>query len=233
LIENSETNKKVYMKKYSVFLFFILLFALFSCNEMSNSSKQTTMAVDSKQEFSKGTFGYDLNFLKKYHKDLVLLEEEGTGAKVIVLPAYQGRVMTSSAQGNEGISFGWVNHEFIAAEKAVEHFNVFGGEERFWMGPEGGQFSIYFKKSILLCFLNMSNARVLDIGGLEIPHVFFSLFSKITFGSDPFSHKLDIIVYKMPSGIALFFKIALYPYALKIESHGIIKGYPSFVETDT
>ena len=86
------------MKKYSVFLFFILLFALLSCNEMSNSSKQTTMAVDSQLKFTKGTFGYDLDFLKKYHKDLVLLEEEGTGAKVIVLPAYQGRVMTSSAQ---------------------------------------------------------------------------------------------------------------------------------------
>jgi len=150
------------MKKYSVFLFFIFCIALLSCNETSNSSNQTTMAVDSQQEFKKGTFGYDLSFLKKYHKDLVLLEEEGTGAKVIVLPAYQGRVMTSSAQGNEGISFGWVNHDFIAAEKAVEHFNVFGGEERFWMGPEGGQFSIYFKKGVEFTFDNWFVPKEID-----------------------------------------------------------------------
>jgi hypothetical protein len=24
--------------------------------------------------------------------------------------------------------------------------NVFGGEDRFWLGPEGGQYSLYFKK---------------------------------------------------------------------------------------
>ena len=23
--------------------------------------------------------------------------------------------------------------------------NVFGGEDRFWLGPEGGQFALYFK----------------------------------------------------------------------------------------
>ena len=23
--------------------------------------------------------------------------------------------------------------------------NVFGGEDRFWLGPEGGQYSLYFK----------------------------------------------------------------------------------------
>ena len=28
----------------------------------------------------------------------------------------------------------------------MPHINVFGGEDRFWLGPEGGQFSIFFKK---------------------------------------------------------------------------------------
>ena len=138
------------MKKYSVFLFFILLFALLSCNEMSNSSKQTTMAVDSQQEFTKGTFGYDLDFLKKYHKDLVLLEEEGTGAKVIVLPAYQGRVMTSSAQGNEGISFGWVNHEFIAAEKLLSISMYLVGKNVFGWDLKVDSFQSILKRELIL-----------------------------------------------------------------------------------
>ena len=29
---------------------------------------------------------------------------------------------------------------------AKEHVNVFGGEDRFWLGPEGGQYSIFFVK---------------------------------------------------------------------------------------
>ena len=83
-----------------------------------------------------GTFGYDLEFLRKHHKDLVLLENGD--ARLIVLPAYQGRIMTSTAEGNAGASFGWLNHELIASGKFTEHFSAFGGEERFWLGPEGG-----------------------------------------------------------------------------------------------
>lgn len=98
-------------------------------------------------ECIKGTFGYDLQFLKKYHKDLILLADESdASAQIIILPAYQGRVMTSTAEGEGGMSFGWINYELIDSNREEEHFHAFGGEERFWLGPEGGQFSIYFKK---------------------------------------------------------------------------------------
>jgi hypothetical protein len=33
----------------------------------------------------------------------------------------------------------------ISAGEKKKQFNPVGGEERFWMGPEGGQYSIYFK----------------------------------------------------------------------------------------
>ena len=98
-------------------------------------------------EHRKGTFGFDLQFLKQYHKDLILLcDESDAGAQIIILPAYQGRVMTSTADGNGGMSFGWINYDLIDSNKEEEHFHAFGGEERFWLGPEGGQFSIFFKK---------------------------------------------------------------------------------------
>ncbi len=98
-------------------------------------------------ENRKGTFGFDLQFLKQYHKDLILLgDESDSGAQIIILPAYQGRVMTSTADGNGGMSFGWINYDLIDSNKEEEHFHAFGGEERFWLGPEGGQFSIFFKK---------------------------------------------------------------------------------------
>src|SRR4029077_15694635 len=54
--------------------------------------------------------------------------------------------MTSSAEGDSGQSFGWINRELIASGKTQPHINARGGEDRFWLGPEGGQFSIFFAK---------------------------------------------------------------------------------------
>ena len=112
--------------------------------------------------YAKGTFGYDLDFLKEQHKDLVLLSDDSSKAQLIVLPAYQGRVMTSTAAGNEGSSFGWINYDLIASGKKAEHIHAFGGEERFWLGPEGGQFSIYFKKGIEFTYDNWLVPKEID-----------------------------------------------------------------------
>ena len=92
---------------------------------------------------SAANFGEDLKFLKK-HTDVIVLTDKAGAAKVAVVPAWQGRVMTSTAGGDDGLSFGWINREHIASGKLTPHINVFGGEDRFWLGPEGGQFSIFF-----------------------------------------------------------------------------------------
>lgn len=89
------------------------------------------------------SFREDVEFLSKHVEVIVLKSEDGL-AQVAVAPAYQGRVMTSTAAGPDGQSFGWINRELIASGKIEPHINVFGGEDRFWMGPEGGQFSIFF-----------------------------------------------------------------------------------------
>ncbi len=92
-------------------------------------------------------FGDDLKFLNQ-HVDVVVLRDKSSQAQVIVVPAWQGRVMTSTARGASGDSFGWVNRKLIASGKKEPHINVFGGEDRFWLGPEGGQFSIFFAKDV-------------------------------------------------------------------------------------
>ena len=89
------------------------------------------------------TFGEDVEFLKKY-TDVFTLSDESGEVQVAVVPAYQGRIMTSTAGGSEGLSFGWLNYELISSGKFQEHINVFGGEDRIWFGPEGGQYSIFF-----------------------------------------------------------------------------------------
>jgi hypothetical protein len=94
---------------------------------------------------SAANFGEDIAFLKQ-HTDVIVLTNKESGAKVAVVPAWQGRVMTSSADGDSGLSFGWINRELIASGKTQPHINARGGEDRFWLGPEGGQFSIFFAK---------------------------------------------------------------------------------------
>lgn len=93
----------------------------------------------------KGTFGYDLSFLQKYDS-LVVLSDASKKAQVIVSPRMQGRIMTSTATGKYGKSYGWINYELIASRQYEPHINVFGGEDRFWLGPEGGQYAVFFKK---------------------------------------------------------------------------------------
>jgi len=88
-------------------------------------------------------FSKDVAFLEK-HVDVIMLSSDESLAKVAVVPQYQGRVMTSTANGEE--SYGWLNYEAIASNEIQPHINVYGGEERFWMGPEGGQFAIFFKE---------------------------------------------------------------------------------------
>ena len=53
--------------------------------------------------------------------------------------------MTSTTGGDKAPSFGWLGREAIASGTYQPHMNVFGGEDRFWLGPEGGQYALYFK----------------------------------------------------------------------------------------
>ena len=87
-----------------------------------------------------------------YAQDLALLQgatdviELSNGdAAVIIAPAFQGRVMTTTLAGAAGASFGWLNEEAITGDQADPLFNNYGGEDRFWLGPEAGQFGLWFQ----------------------------------------------------------------------------------------
>jgi hypothetical protein len=107
------------------------------------------------------SFGDDIAFLKS-HTDLIVLSDKQGVAKVAVSSAWQGRVMTSTAGADAGPSFGWINRELIDSGKIQQHINVFGGEDRFWMGPEGGQFSIFFAKGTKFEFADWFTPAVMD-----------------------------------------------------------------------
>lgn len=123
-----------------------LLF-IFSCGPSAGpASVSDEPAADSLDVPAAGTYGYDFHFLKKFESGLVELNSADRRSRVLVSPKYQGRVMTSTALGAGGASFGWINHELIGTGTFKNQFNPVGGEERFWLGPEGGPFALYFKK---------------------------------------------------------------------------------------
>lgn len=126
------------------------------------------MNSDTSEVFSAGTYGYDLAFLKAHNIDFVELKDNSSNASVVIIPQLQGRVMTSSADGNQGKSFGWINYKLIESGKVSGQFNPYGGEERFWMGPEGGPFSIYFPQGKEQIFANWLVPPVLDTEAYEV-----------------------------------------------------------------
>ena len=126
----------------------------FSC-----TSNQKSKSTETMKTYEKGTYGYDLQFLQKHKKPVEL---KNGNARVLISPEYQGRVMTSTSNGDTGKSYGWINHDLIASGEIKKHINPVGGEERFWLGPEGGQFSIYFKPGSSFEYVNWQTPACID-----------------------------------------------------------------------
>ncbi len=132
------------------------LMAIAACSP-SASDQEGSRA--SQQE---GTFGYDVAFVQQYDPQAVVLHSQDQKAGVLVSPKFQGKVFTSTAEGDEGFSYGWINYDLIASEEKVAHMNGYGGEDRFWIGPEGGQFSVFFKPGVEMVFDNWYTPAAID-----------------------------------------------------------------------
>lgn len=101
-------------------------------------------------------------------KKTKLVELVAGDARVMIAPEWQGRVMTSTCAGPEGTSFGFVNHGFINAGKLDARFNNYGGEERFWLSPEGGPFSLWFKPGVEQVLANWHTAPAMNEGAWKV-----------------------------------------------------------------
>lgn len=118
------------------------------------------------------TYEDDVSFLRQHTEVVELVFGP---ARVAIAPAYQARVMTSTAAGLKSGGFGWINPEVIAAgikpesERAglAKHIHVFGGEERLWFGPEGGPFSLFFPAKVPQIFENWKTPAAIDTEPFE------------------------------------------------------------------
>lgn len=145
-------------KLFNYLLIIILLGTAFSCRQEKNKHIM-------------GTYGYDKDFLRNNNVDFIELKSPDNQSRLLIVQGYQGRVMTSTAGGEDGKSYGWINYKFIEAGRRDPQFNVYGGEERFWLGPEGGPYSIYFKPGDKQIYENWSVPEVIDTEAYNIEHL--------------------------------------------------------------
>jgi hypothetical protein len=142
----------------------VLIILLASCNGneqvKKNNLKEKAMTTDSTKQY-----GFNRDFLKKH---TTVIELKNAGSAIALVPAWQARVMTSTSEGDSGFSFGWINRELIASGKLLPHINAFGGEERLWLGPEGGQFSLFFNKGKNFTYENWQTPAFIDTDPFQL-----------------------------------------------------------------
>jgi hypothetical protein len=112
-----------------------------------------------------GSFGDDVGFLER-HSDLVVLARGES--KIAVAPAYQGRVMTSTSAGDGGRSYGFIHRPVIESGERQPHITVVGGEDRFWLGPEAGQYALYFEPDAPFDLAHWQVPEPIDWGAWDV-----------------------------------------------------------------
>jgi len=168
----------------------IASFVLASCTGSDQvkkfKQKEKTMASDSTKQY-----GYNRDFLKKHTN---VIELKNASSAITLVPDWQGRVMTSTAEGDAGFSFGWINRKLIASGKILPHINAYGGEERLWLGPEGGQYSIFFSKGKSFVFEEWQTPPFLDTTPYEL---ISSTDSSTLFASDIVTENYSGTLFKL------------------------------------
>ena len=164
-------------------LIFVGLILVVSCTgsgqKQKDNQKINKMITDSTKQY-----GYNRDFLKKYTR---ILELKNGNSAITLVPAWQGRVMTSTSEGDSGFSFGWINHDLISSGKVLPHINAYGGEERLWLGPEGGQFSIFFPGNKEFVYENWQTPAFIDTEPFDI--------KETTDSSALFTREINLVNY--------------------------------------
>jgi hypothetical protein len=151
------------MRQIAVVMALVLVLAAVGCS-MLQTTNSKYLSIN---EVRSGKFGDDVALLEK-HGGVILLSDPAGQSQVAVVPAFQGRVMTSTVEGSEGLSFGWINCDLLRSGANLQHINPYGGEDRFWMGPEGGQYSIFFTKDAPFDLKHWFTPAVLDTKPFDV-----------------------------------------------------------------
>ncbi len=111
----------------------------------------------------------DLDLLTDYTHVIELTDSTGE-ARIAVTPDFQGKVMTSTATGLDGISNGWIDRKQMRADD-WPNGGAYGGEDRLWIGPLGGQLSFYYQRIKPLSDQNWLVPAPLRTGSYDVTRV--------------------------------------------------------------
>lgn len=138
----------------------------------------------------------DKAFLLKNKVNVIELYDSLGQARLLIAPGMQARVLTSTATGKNGYSYGFINYALIKLGQLQKQINAYGGEERFWLGPEGGNFSLYFKPNVEQKFENWIVPRVIDTDGYNCVYISASKakFTKQSTLTNCANTKLEILI---------------------------------------
>lgn len=164
-------------------MFLPLSILIFSGVFHLNGDQYTSIGHDKPlfaDSITKFRYSSDLLFLNNH---TVVYELVDNDARIIVVPEFQGRVMTSTSKGVNGNSYGWINYKFIENNEINIYANPYGGEERIWLGPEGSNYSLFFKSDSIWCVpgaLDREPFHVIDFNTKSINlNTTFSLINRI------------------------------------------------------
>jgi len=127
------------------------------CLLLLTFSHQQNVAADSPPSFG------EIVALARQASPVVVLQSADDKSQVLVAPTRQGRVLTSTAAGNQGLSYGWVDLRALANATKDP-----GGEDRLWLGPMGTQYSLFFAPGIPFVEANWRVPPCLATGGMPV-----------------------------------------------------------------
>lgn len=88
--------------------------------------------------------------------------KNGRGAVTLVVPELQGRVLATWL-GEELVTY--LNINDLAEPETARVFNNYGGQDRFWIGPEAGEFGFFMKEGMPSAGEHWRAPRDLNLGG--------------------------------------------------------------------
>lgn len=89
----------------------------------------------------------------------------GPGGRALVVPELQGRVMAADLGGTLA---GFININDISDPEQNRKFNNYGGLDRFWIGPEAGEYGFYMEDGKPVAGENWRVPRDLNQGPFRV-----------------------------------------------------------------
>lgn len=100
------------------------------------------------------------------HTELIELSLPDAHARLAIAPKFQGKVMIATTGTEPSRSIGWIDREALQSQSSTG--GNAGGLDRIWLGPLGGQHSLYYQQIKPLDEANWQVPKPLAAGAFKV-----------------------------------------------------------------